>query len=136
MSAGVWLASWKSPALVPPSRAVGLLLTLPVLRTVTVWAAVGVPTTASPKGNADGEASSSGCGGGGGVEPVPLRPTLTSAPPEPATSSDASRVPVPPGLKNTDTVHVAAGARVAPAQVPPARGNSAARRWRGNSLDL
>ena len=55
---------------------------------------------------------------------MPERATLTVAPPDPPTSMLAERTPTPPGLKLTDTVHVSAGASVAPAQVPPASGNS------------
>ena len=55
---------------------------------------------------------------------MPDSATLTAAPLEPPTSIVALRPPVPPGLKLTDTVHSAAGCRVAPAHVPPASGNS------------
>src|SRR4029077_7322481 len=64
------LAMVKSDAADPLTDTVGVLATLPELRTVTAWAAPVLPRICSPKSSAVGVAARAGRGG---LAPVPDR---------------------------------------------------------------
>src|SRR3954447_18671093 len=98
----------KSPAFVPPTRIEPMASgAVPLFVTVTVWAALVVPTVWPPKVRFVGAGVTAGC------VPVPLRPAVCGLPVAlSVTFTLALRLPVADGVKVTEIVQLPPAASV------------------------
>ncbi len=107
------LAEMRKDVVLVPPRAMDVMSRVPVpeLVRVMVWAAVVEPTAVAAKVSAVAESLTAGVA----ATPVPLRATVCGEPVAlSAMESDAARAPAAAGLNSTETVQLAAAARLVP----------------------